>query len=206
MTLIKRSDLRQRHSPQSPLEPTARKPPTTPPKKPKVEFSLLSFSDLPSWSKDNEYITTGFRPVSNSYLESFRSCLYLHNETGSIYSHLLATLWMMYLPLYFYPYAKKHYPDANGDDWVVFGMFFVGAASCFGLSTLYHVMANHSHAVHDVYHRVDMLGISASIAGTFPPTMWYTLPCWARSTKIFWIGVCSNAISTYLKGFREIGC
>ncbi|CAD6590166.1 MAG: hypothetical protein ASARMPRED_004598 [Alectoria sarmentosa] len=193
-------ELQRQHSPQTPLNPTttttARNPPTTPPpakKKPKakaVGFSLLSFSDLPSWSKDNEYITTGFRPVSNSYLESFRSCLYLHNETGSIYSHLLATVWMASLPAYFYPYARTQYAGAaNGDDWVVFGIFFLGSALCFGFSTLYHVVANHSHAVHDVYHRVDMLGISASIAGTFPPTMWYTLPCWARSTKIFWIGV-----------------
>ena len=186
------SDIRQRQSTQS-------RAPNPPPKKPKLHHSLLLWDNLPEWSKDNEYIKSGFRPISNSYIDSFQSCFYLHNETGNICSHLLATLWMIGLPIYFYPYAKRHYPDADSDEWIVFGLFFLGGALCFALSTGYHILSNHSHAVHDVYHRLDLLGISTVTAGCFPPGMWYTFPCSARSTKMFWICVCKCPILTYAK-------
>lgn len=119
---------------------------------------LLNWDHLPDWRKDNEYIRTGYRPLSNSYLTSFWSCFHLHNETGNIYSHLLAMMWMLVLPLFLYPYAKIHYPSAGLDDWIIFGGFFLGGGVCFGLSTVYHVCANHSRGVHDVWHRLDLLG------------------------------------------------
>lgn len=150
---------------------------------------LLPWARLPQWAKDNEYIHSGYRQISYSYLESFRSCFYIHNETGNIYSHLLAMLWMIVLPIIFYPYAKEHHPNASDDDWAVFGLYFLGGALCFGLSTAYHAFSNHSHEVHDFYHRLDLLGISAVTAGCFPPGMWYTFPCADRSIKIFWISV-----------------
>ena len=168
--------------------------------KPKVRRSLLSWDELPEWSKDNEYIKTGFRPASNSYLDSFRSCFYIHNETGNIYTHFLATLWMIALPALYYPYVKHNYPDADSDDWFVFGLFFLGGAICFGLSTGYHVLSNHSHAVHDIYHRLDLLGISTVTAGCFPPGLWYTFPCSARRTKMLWISVCTHPVLTLAIG------
>ena len=151
--------------------------------------SFLPWDGLPQWAKDNEYRHSGYRQISHSYLESLRSCFYIHNETGNIYSHLLAMLWMVVLPIAFYPYAKEHYPSASGDDWTVFGLYFLGGALCFGLSIAYHAFSDHSHRVHDAYHRLDLLGISTVTAGCFPPGMWYRFPCADRSTKIFWISV-----------------
>ena len=157
--------------------------PAKPPK------GLISWDKLPDWAKDNQYTHTGYRKISFSYLESFRSCFSVHNETGNIYSHLLAMLWMILLPIVFYPYAKEHYSSADGDDWTVFGLYFLGGALCFGLSTSYHILSNHSHEVHDVWLRLDLFGISTVTAGCFPPGMWYTFPCADRSTKMFWISV-----------------
>lgn len=152
---------------------------------------LLSIDFQPEWYKDNEYIHTGYRPVTNSYLGSLRSFLYIHNETGNIYSHLLAALWMLLLPLIYYPYAKEHYSTANSDDWLVFGLFFLGGFLCYTCSVAYHVFSNHSHAVHDVCLRVDLFGITTVTAGCFPPGMWYTFPCMDRKTRIWWISVYS---------------
>lgn len=133
---------------------------------------LLNWDDLPAWAKDDEYIHSGFRPSTSSYKDCWQSCFYLHNETGNIYSHLVATLWMIALPIILYPYAKEHYPDANVDDWTVFGLFFLGGALCFGLSTVYHILSSHSHAIHDVYLQLDLIGISTVTAGCFPPGVW----------------------------------
>lgn len=152
--------------------------------------SLLKLADLPDWSKDNDYIHTGYRPISHSYLGSLRSFFHIHNETGNICSHFVAAIWMVVLPAVYYPYAKAQYPTANSDDWMVFGLFFLGGFLCYCCSVAYHVFSNHSHAVHDVCLRVDLFGITTVTAGCFPPGMWYTFPCADRSTKIFLISVC----------------
>lgn len=174
-------ELRARH-PQS-TAPKGANEPIAPERNVKRHVpDFLTWQQLPEWAKDNEYIHTGFRPISNSYLGCVKSCFYVHNETGNIYSHFLATLWMLALPLYFYPYAKANYKGVDSDDWMIFGLYFLGGALCFALSTGY-------HTVHDVYLRLDLLGISTVTAGCFPPGMWYTFPCMARQTKIFWISV-----------------
>ena len=184
------SSIRQRHPAQQPTEATQ------PIFKGKAISlgkgnQLLSWEEIPEWSKDNEYIHSRYRPICDSYLSCLRSCFYVHNETGNIYSHLLATLWMVALPFFFFPLAKERYSKANADDWTVFGLFFLGGAICFGLSTIYHTFSNHSHAVHDVYLRLDLFGISFVTAGCFPPGLWYTFPCTPRATKMFWISVSS---------------
>ena len=185
--------LRQRHTAQPPVDLAENKT-TVREEKPlpqKIQENLLiRWSDLPEWSQDNEYIVSGFRPTSNSYWKCFQSCCYIHNETGNIYSHLLATLWMITLPIWLYPYAKEHYPDANADDWTILGLFFLGGASCFALSTIYHILANHSQITHDFCHQLDFIGIIVVTAGCFPPGIWYSFPCAARKSKVFWIGVC----------------
>lgn len=34
---------------------------------------LLKWDDLPAWAKDNEYIHSGFRPSTNSYLDCLKA-------------------------------------------------------------------------------------------------------------------------------------
>ncbi len=152
---------------------------------------LLSLADQSGWAGDNEYIHTGYRKISNSLYESGRSCFYLHNETGNIYSHLFAALWMILLPVFLYPYAKENYHELNTDDWTVFGLFFLGGFVCFVLSVVYHIFTNHSAKVHHFCLRMDLFGITAVTVGCLPPGVWYTFPCAPRSTKIFWISVCN---------------
>lgn len=167
---------------------------------------FLTWAQLPEWAKDNEYIQSGFRPISNSYLDCLKSSFHVHNETGNIYTHLFATVWMLALPVYLYPFARANYQAADKDDWIIFGLYFLGGAVCFLLSTAYHMVSNHSHAVHDVYHRLDLLGISTVTAGCFPPGMWYTFPCLARNTKIFWISVCTHRLLIPRQGTWLTSC
>ncbi|KAL4920369.1 hemolysin-III related-domain-containing protein [Aspergillus aurantiobrunneus] len=156
----------------------------------KAQASLrITWDELPEWCKDNEYIHTGFRPVSYSYWKCIQSMSYIHNETGNIYSHLAATIWVLALGSWWYAYAKEHYPQTTQDDLVVFSLLFLGGAACFTLSTIYHLLSNHSHATHDFCHKLDLLGIVTVTSGCFPPGLWYTFPCASRSTKATWIAV-----------------
>lgn len=62
-----------------------------------VKSSLLTvtWEELPAWQQDNHYIRTGYRPASASFLKSFASLGYLHNESVNIYSHLLGAIFFI---------------------------------------------------------------------------------------------------------------
>ncbi|KAL4907174.1 hemolysin-III related-domain-containing protein [Aspergillus multicolor] len=129
----------------------------------------ITWDELPEWSKDNEYIHTSFRPISNSQ--------YLHPSGCDP------------MGAWWYTFATEHYPQTSQDDFIVFFLLFLGGASCFALSTIYHLLANHSHTTHDLCHKLDLLGIVTVTSGCFPPGLWYTLPCAQRNTKITWIAI-----------------
>ena len=59
---------------------------------------------------------------------------------------------------HFYPYARDGYKEPDRDDWIVLGLYFLAGALSFALSTGYHMISNHSHAVNEVYHRLDKRG------------------------------------------------
>ena len=49
---------------------------------PEQNRRLLSWRDIPSWQRDNEYIISGYRPVTESLWQCVRGLGYTHNETG----------------------------------------------------------------------------------------------------------------------------
>ena len=150
---------------------------------------LLLWHELPEWSKDNEYIRGGHRPISNSYKRCFESCLHLHNETGNIYSHLLAMVWMLVLPPLLYQKGQKLELNITAEDVIVFGFCFVCGAICFGMSTLYHILASHSQTTYETCHKLDFLGIITICTGCFLPGLWYTFPCMQQRQKLSIIAV-----------------
>jgi adiponectin receptor len=162
--------------------------PVTPLQKTKKRVLLL-FDELPGWAKDNKYILSGWRPETNSYWECIKSMGYIHNESGNIYTHLLAAIWMAILGFWWTAYAKERYPATNFDDTLVFFLFFLGGIVCYLFSATYHVLSNHSHGTHIFCLKLDFLGISTVTAGCFMPGLWYTFPCTSRQMKLTLIAV-----------------
>lgn len=150
---------------------------------------LLLYDELPAWAQDNEHIHSGWRPETNSYWESIKSMVYIHNETGNIYTHLFAAIWMIMMGTWWGFHVKKQYPATNSDDEIVFFLFFLGGTVCYLLSTTYHVLSNHSHSTQLFCLKLDFVGILTVTAGCFPPGLWYTFPCTPRGVKITWITV-----------------
>ena len=166
--------------------------------------ALLLYEELPTWAQDNEHILSGWRPETNSYWESVKSLVYIHNETGNIYTHLFAAIWMIMLGTWWGSNIKKQYPATSSDDELVFFLFFLGGTVCYLLSTTYHVLSNHSHSTHLFCLKLDFVGILTVIAGCFPPGLWYTFPCTPRKVKFTWIAVSiySFLILGYLLSFK----
>ena len=153
---------------------------------------VVGRNEAPTWLHDNEYIHTGFRPVSRSYLGSLASLTYLHNETVNIYSHLIGAISIPAagVLLRYYAIGSHRYARAGRADMVVFGIFFVGAVSCLSMSATYHTLSSHSPRVHDLWLRLDVTGIAVLTVATFVPGVYYGFYCEPLLQKIYWTMVC----------------
>ena len=144
----------------------------------KIEDSLLMlWDDLPAWRRDNAYITSGYRQSRSSYMHSFQSLFYLHNESVNIWSHLLGALVFIVGSLYLYQVIQPRYESASSSDVLVFACFFGGAILCLGMSATYHALCNHSQEVAKWGNKLDYTGIVALIVGSYVPALYYGFFC-----------------------------
>ncbi|KAF9696931.1 hypothetical protein EKO04_004562 [Ascochyta lentis] len=152
--------------------------------------------ELPPWQQDNHYITSGYRPASNSYLKSIHSLSYLHNETVNIYTHLLAALLFLATSYLLYSELKPRYDTASKEDVYVFSCFFAGAVACLGISGAYHTIQNHSHVVAVWGNKLDYLGIVGLIWGSFVPVLYYAFLAEPGLMRTYWTMITTLAAGT----------
>ncbi|KAF8493361.1 hemolysin-III related-domain-containing protein [Russula emetica] len=164
----------QRHVPRSPRAATASfsKP---------VSRNTITFSELPEWMKDNEFILTGYRGELNSWYKSLKSVFgYLHNETVNIHTHLHASiLFAFFLPTFSNSYFKVH-KDVSWADYAAFGAFLSSACFCLLCSAFYHMSSSHSKQVFARSVALDYTGIVVLILGSFYACLHYGFYCELR--------------------------
>lgn len=157
---------------------------------PKVIKKLLHWDDLPHWQRDNRHIHTGYRPASSSFLGSFQSLGYIHNETVNIYSHLLPALLAVPAAWQLYHALAPRYRTAADSDIAAFACFFAGAAFCLGMSATYHTISNHSPTVARIGNALDYVGIVGLIVGSFVPSVFYGFYCVPELQWRYWTMIC----------------
>jgi adiponectin receptor len=136
------------------------------------KFTYL-WEEIEAWQQDNHYIISGYRSASNSYLKSFQSLFYLHNESVNIYTHLIGAITAFISSLVLYRVLGSRYQSATREDVYAFSCFFIGAIACLGMSATYHTISNHSHAVAKWGNQLDYAGIVCLIWGSFVPVLFY---------------------------------
>lgn len=156
-----------------------------------ISKKLLHWDDLPHWQRDNHHIHTGYRPASFSFLLSFQSLTYLHNETVNIYSHLLPALVAIPAAILLHRALKPRYETATEADILAFGCFFAGAAFCLGMSATYHTISNHSPLVARIGNALDYIGIVGLIVGSFIPSIYYGFYCMPDLQRFYWTMICT---------------
>lgn len=159
---------------------------TTPTQNSTAHKQLLSYEDLPQWYRDNEHIKQGYRPVSGSVAVSFRSLLYMHNESVNIYSHLLLALFFIVSEGIVLRHLHSKYANVTTQDDIIFSFFILTAVICLSLSACYHTLTNHSESMDSIWLRIDFIGIIILTLGDFISGIYMVFWCEPTLRIIYW--------------------
>ncbi|KAM3421498.1 hypothetical protein BST61_g1890 [Cercospora zeina] len=158
----------------------------------------LAWAQIEPWQQDNHYITSHYRPASNSYKKSFHSILSLHNETINIWTHLLGSLFAIISSSFLYLTLKPRFQQATEQDVLVFACFFLGATVCLGMSATFHTISNHSAPVQKFGNRLDYMGIIFLIWGSFIPSIYYGFAREEALRKLYWSMITTIGAGTFI--------
>lgn len=136
--------------------------------------------------KDNEYILTGFRRQSNSYLWSIKPILALHNETGNIWSHLVGALLFAWSLRSFHCSVWPPISSAELGNTIAVTVYYVGVVNCFVLSTTYHTPSNHPKEVYKFCNQLGHLGVVLVIHGPTMPGTFFAFYCHPDFRTFYW--------------------
>lgn len=148
--------------------------------------ALLSFDEIPVWLQDNNCIRSGYRPISYSAKECFGSWSYMHNESISIFTHLVPAILFLFAEAIIQPLFEVRYPDATIADRVVFAVFLTTATVCLGVSAGYHTLLNHSKHISELSLRCDFVGIVILTLGFFISGVYIGFYCDPSLRWIYW--------------------
>ncbi|KAL5942664.1 hypothetical protein ACKVV1_001506 [Pyricularia oryzae] len=145
---------------------------------------LLSWAEIAPWQRDNEFILTGYRRASFSFITSARSILEIHNETANIWSHLLGAALFVALCLRFFANAEFTL-HTRVQDAVAVGVYFMAVIVCFFLSTIFHTFSDHSPGMHKFGNELDHLGIVFVMWGTGVSGAHFAFYCDAPTRNVY---------------------
>ncbi|CAH8547433.1 unnamed protein product [Schistosoma margrebowiei] len=149
----------------------------------KKGWRVVHHHSLPHWLKDNDFLLRGHRPQLPSFRECFRSIFRLHTETGNIWTHLIGFVCFLILSISFlvHPGLNIHWQEK-----MVVQVFFTSAILALGFSWLFHTVYCHSERVGKLFNKLDYVGISLLVIGSFIPWIHYSFYCY-NSFKLVYI-------------------
>ncbi|KAA8564037.1 hypothetical protein EYC84_012032 [Monilinia fructicola] len=163
--------------PQSPVGATFKCPSSLPSSTIQGQYDLITYDELPKWSQDNPHIQSGYRQISHSTSTCFHSCFQIHNETFNIWSDFISCILLIILEGVMIYYINTRYPNATTKDYVIFAYFIFSAVVCLGISAVFHSLISHSQTTHDLWLKLDYVGIIFLIVGYFISSVYMTFFC-----------------------------
>ncbi|CAJ1037132.1 Haemolysin-III related, putative [Leishmania lindenbergi] len=149
------------------------------------DLPLYDLSSIPEWLKGNPFILSYYR-AGYTTKQCFKSVFALHNETLSIWTHLLGFLTVLVLSLHILLSLGLH----RTQDYLVFSVFQLGSMVMLGGSSIYHTLsAHHCEQVHNVALAIDYFGITSMIVGSFYPPVFYLFSCLTVVRSVYLITI-----------------
>jgi adiponectin receptor len=132
-------------------------------------LSLQSWEHVPDWQKDNKFICSGYR-TNMTILDSFWSIFAIHNETGNIWTHLLAAILFVGIGIYDQIYTLTNSALA---DRILFAAFCTCASICYFTSAIFHTFLGTNEKIVILFARLDYTGIILFIYSAFATIVYY---------------------------------
>jgi predicted membrane channel-forming protein YqfA (hemolysin III family) len=179
---------------------------------------LLSWHEIPSWLQDNHYILANYRGPSHSLRKSLSSLFYLHTEFVNIHTHLIGALVLALIGFPVYQSISVRYESFSWKDCLAFGIWFLCAILCLGMSATYHTICNHSPGYNAFSQKLDHLGIIILTSGSFlsmiyygwycEPQLAYTFSTMVKPCRLFasWLEYFLEEHATLFTDFRADRC
>jgi adiponectin receptor len=146
----------------------------------------LKITDVDEHLKWNPYIHTGYRQ-NYTFGQCLRSLFSIHNETGNVWSHLLAAFvfaWAMHYTLSF-----SLQQDTPVYQMLIWSCFFLTAIVCFSGSAIYHLFFPQSISAVYWLGILDFTGIAALVLGSYYPPVYYGFYCFPFWQRIYILSI-----------------
>lgn len=178
------SKARPSPSPTRPAKTTLAKTSSIRKRAPLPTSPLASFEELRAhpdftYLADNAFVVTGYR-WQGGFAASALSLFGLHNETANVLSHLIGSLVFLALLATLLVSGPARVTSQRADSHVPqwpLAVFLLGAASCMGISAVYHLLAPWNQHVARFLQRLDYAGISFLTFASNVPAVVYTFAC-----------------------------
>ncbi|KAI8591266.1 hemolysin-III related-domain-containing protein [Geranomyces variabilis] len=147
--------------------------------------TTIHYRELEPWQMDNIYILRGYRRLQHTYAGCMRTLLFLHNETGNIFTHLIGSLAFLALFRVAYVHGLVGFETVGWQDRAAMATFLASAAGCMGMSAFFHAVTCHSFKVCRMWNKCDYVGIVLLICGSTVPVLFYGFYCDARLQAVY---------------------
>jgi len=129
------------------------------------------------------YILTGYRD-SDSFSSCCKSVFAIHNETGNIWTHLIASL--VYLYFLIYCWSTNFFHGEELSNKIIFTLGILSAVICYTFSSVYHTFKSLSMDSYKLLLSLDYAGIILVITGSTSSSIHFGYYCYPI-TKIIYI-------------------
>jgi adiponectin receptor len=131
-----------------------------------------------------------------SFLSSFYSLAFLHNESLNIYTHLIPAVVLFFAQIFMQNLITRYFPLATTKDRLVFSVNILAATTAMTLSCLYHTLMNHSLLVSSLWLHIDYVGILTLILGSFISGIYVGFYCEPSLQNVYWSIISSLVLLT----------
>ncbi|KAJ3110558.1 Progestin and adipoQ receptor member 3 [Phlyctochytrium bullatum] len=155
----------------------------------KGRLKFYRIEEVPRYLQDNPFIKTMYRS-GYTYRENWISLCHGHNESGNVWSHLLATVLFIILAVVFAAGAPPLWTSNLGGDGVtgrrlelawedraILCFYLLASAYTYWVSTLFHLHLSHSAQAYLHFGCWDYSGISAGVLANAITILFYLHRC-----------------------------
>lgn len=149
---------------------------------------LYSIIDVPHWQRYNPAIRGSYRAFYNTSM-TIKSFLGWHNETLNIWTHFVGFLLFLYLTYFLCTRTLQwggSFSSYLNSAPIFYYLFCLGCMACTICSTIYHLFTGHCNCkLMVLMGRIDFVGITFLIIGSFLPPLYVLLHCFPMIRNIY---------------------